>query len=221
MRAAFQLPVRRPPSSRLPDGSCVSAGFESCAVIGVAKTGSGKTLAFLAPAFRMIEEERRGGGGGKGAKKGPRCLVLAPTRELAIQIRDEAVKFGRSSGIGSVVVYGGAPRGGQLAELRREPPVVVATPGRLNDFLEFRQISLGTSAVHEHMAPRRSPLLMRTFLPAGPRWPLLTFPPLPALPPLLTRRGAPVPPPLVLQWKCATSSWTKPTACSTWALSRR
>ena len=88
-------------------------------VIGIAKTGSGKTLAFLAPAFRLIEADRRGGGSGNGAGlASPTALVLAPTRELAIQIREEAVKFGQSSRIGSVVVYGGAPRGGQLAELR-------------------------------------------------------------------------------------------------------
>ena len=114
--------------------------FAGMDVIGVAKTGSGKTLAFLAPAFLQIEQERTGSSVPHGV--GPRALVLAPTRELAIQIRDESAKFGRSSGITSCVVYGGAPRGGQLAELKRNPQVVVATPGRLNDFLEFRQVRL-------------------------------------------------------------------------------
>ena len=73
--------------------------------------------------------------------------MLAPTRELAIQICEEAQRFGRSSGIASVVVYGGAPRGEQLSQLRQlRPQVLIATPGRLNDFLEFRQVSLERTA---------------------------------------------------------------------------
>lgn len=105
-------------------------------VIGVAKTGSGKTLAFLMPAFKMIKE--RGGGYNSGCS----TLVLAPTRELAVQIQVECNKFGRACGINSTCVYGGAPKHAQLADIRRGVHVVVATPGRLNDFLEGGQIRL-------------------------------------------------------------------------------
>lgn len=73
---------------------------------------------------------------------GPLVLVLSPTRELATQIQDEAVKFGRSSRISSVCLYGGAPKGPQLRDLSKGAHVVVATPGRLNDILEMKKVSL-------------------------------------------------------------------------------
>jgi len=73
---------------------------------------------------------------------GPTILVLSPTRELATQIQDEAVKFGRSSRISCTCLYGGAPKGPQLRDLERGADIVVATPGRLNDILEMRRISL-------------------------------------------------------------------------------
>ncbi|PKA62043.1 ATP-dependent RNA helicase-like protein DB10 [Apostasia shenzhenica] len=73
---------------------------------------------------------------------GPTVLVLSPTRELATQIQEEAEKFGRSSRISCTCLYGGAPKGPQLRDLDRGVDVVVATPGRLNDILEMRKISL-------------------------------------------------------------------------------
>jgi len=104
-------------------------------VVGVAKTGSGKTLAFLMPAFKMIKQ--------KGHQAAGLCtLVLAPTRELAVQIQVETAKFGRAGGVTSTCVYGGAPKYPQLNDIRRGVHVVIATPGRLNDFLESRQIQL-------------------------------------------------------------------------------
>lgn len=99
-------------------------------LVGVAKTGSGKTLAFLLPAFSRLLE-------GRADLRGPPAiLVLAPTRELACQIEQEARGFGASAGMRAVCLYGGAPKGPQLAELRQRPQVVVATPGRLNDLLD-------------------------------------------------------------------------------------
>lgn len=100
-------------------------------VIGIAKTGSGKTLAFLLPAFSLLLERERDATLGP-----PFILVLAPTRELACQIEGEAQKFGAPAGMRAVTLYGGAPKGPQLGSLRRRPHLVVATPGRLNDFLE-------------------------------------------------------------------------------------
>lgn len=105
--------------------------------VGVAKTGSGKTLGFLFPGFQHIQQSR------KDPRQGPIILVLAPTRELATQIHDETVKFGRTSNVNSTCVYGGAPKGPQLRDLRYGAHVVIATPGRLNDFLEAGQINLG------------------------------------------------------------------------------
>ena len=73
---------------------------------------------------------------------GPLLLTLAPTRELACQIEVEAQKFGRPAGIQSACAYGGAPKGPQLGALRRGAHVLIATPGRLNDFLEMGAVRL-------------------------------------------------------------------------------
>lgn len=99
-------------------------------VVGVAKTGSGKTLAFLLPAFAMLIESNAD------TRGPPAILVLAPTRELACQIEQEAKQFGAIAGMRATCLYGGAPKGPQLAELRQRPQVLVATPGRLNDLLD-------------------------------------------------------------------------------------
>ncbi|KAM0843453.1 hypothetical protein ACQ4PT_057705 [Festuca glaucescens] len=105
-------------------------------VVAIAKTGSGKTLGYLLPGFLHIKRLQNS------TRSGPTVLVLAPTRELATQILEEAVKFGRSSRISSTCLYGGAPKGPQLRDLERGVDIVVATPGRLNDILEMRKISL-------------------------------------------------------------------------------
>eukprot|EP00929_Paragymnodinium_shiwhaense_P042398 TRINITY_DN21953_c0_g3_i2.p1 TRINITY_DN21953_c0_g3~~TRINITY_DN21953_c0_g3_i2.p1 ORF type:complete len:1405 (+),score=417.47 TRINITY_DN21953_c0_g3_i2:99-4313(+) len=98
-------------------------------IVGVAATGSGKTVAFLFPVFVHILKE-------KIQPKDPVNVCLAPTRELAVQIENEANKFGTEIGIVTVCTYGGAPKGPQADKLRRGCHIVVATPGRLNDFLE-------------------------------------------------------------------------------------
>ncbi|XP_009768648.1 ATP-dependent RNA helicase-like protein DB10 isoform X2 [Nicotiana tabacum] len=106
-------------------------------IVAIAKTGSGKTLGYLMPAFIHLQQRR------KNPQLGPTILVLSPTRELATQIQAEAVKFGKSSRISCTCLYGGAPKGPQLRELSRGVDIVVATPGRLNDILEMRRVSLG------------------------------------------------------------------------------
>ena len=83
-------------------------------VIAVAKTGSGKTLGFLVPAFQQM----MAGGGLQNPMMGATVLVLAPTRELAMQIEVECQKFGLPLGIRSVCCYGGAPKGEQLGKMR-------------------------------------------------------------------------------------------------------
>jgi superfamily II DNA/RNA helicase len=101
------------------------AGRDVC---GKAKTGSGKTLAFGLPLLERVEP---------GARPGhPRALVLAPTRELARQIRDVLKPLGRAVDLRVEAFYGGAPMEKQLTALRRPVDVAVATPGRLIDFLQ-------------------------------------------------------------------------------------
>ena len=106
-------------------------------VVGLAETGSGKTLAFLLPSIVHINAQpamKRG--------DGPIVLILAPTRELATQIYDEAQKFGASSRLKSTCLYGGVGKRPQAEALRSGVEIVVATPGRLIDFLESRQTNL-------------------------------------------------------------------------------
>ncbi|KAK9037321.1 hypothetical protein V6N11_022233 [Hibiscus sabdariffa] len=105
-------------------------------IVAIAKTGSGKTLGYLIPGFMHLKRCRND------PQMGPTVLVLSPTRELATQIQDEANKFGKSSRISCTCLYGGAPKGPQLREIERGVDIVVATPGRLNDILEMRRISL-------------------------------------------------------------------------------
>jgi ATP-dependent RNA helicase DDX5/DBP2 len=109
-------------------------------LISVAKTGSGKTCAFLLPVFHYLEK----GGQLRAQRPKPTLLVLAPTRELSVQILEETQKFGRPLGIGSVCCYGGSPKYPQIAALQRGVECVIATPGRLNDLLESRKADLST-----------------------------------------------------------------------------
>uniref|UniRef100_A0A6A7GA23 RNA helicase n=1 Tax=Hirondellea gigas TaxID=1518452 RepID=A0A6A7GA23_9CRUS len=100
-------------------------------VIGIAQTGSGKTLAFILPAIVHINAQpllQRG--------DGPIVLILCPTRELANQTQQEVNKFGHSSRIKNTCVYGGVPKAKQAGDLSRGVEIVIATPGRLLDFLE-------------------------------------------------------------------------------------
>jgi len=104
-------------------------------VLAIAKTGSGKTLGFLIPALaRCIELKPKGDGS-------PIVLVMAPTRELAMQIKSEADKFGAPIGCRAVAVYGGAPKWGQTHELQAGCEVVIATPGRMMDMLDLHGAS--------------------------------------------------------------------------------
>lgn len=107
-------------------------------VIGVAQTGSGKTCSYILPAIVHINAQPYLTPG----QDGPIVLVLAPTRELAVQIREEAQKFGGSSRIKNTCVYGGAPKGPQLRALDEGCEIVIATPGRLIDFLESGKTNL-------------------------------------------------------------------------------
>jgi len=100
-------------------------------MVGIAQTGSGKTLAYILPAIVHINNQERLTRG-----EGPIALVLAPTRELAQQIQTVAQDFGFSTYVRNTCVFGGAPKGPQARDLERGVEIVIATPGRLIDFLE-------------------------------------------------------------------------------------
>ncbi|KAI1944153.1 ATP-dependent RNA helicase dbp2 [Ophidiomyces ophidiicola] len=106
-------------------------------VVGIAETGSGKTLTYCLPAIVHINAQPLLAPG-----DGPIVLVLAPTRELAVQIQTEITKFGKSSRIRNTCVYGGVPRGPQIRDLSRGVEVCIATPGRLIDMLEAGKTNL-------------------------------------------------------------------------------
>ena len=106
-------------------------------VVGIAETGSGKTLTYCLPAIVHINAQPLLAPG-----DGPIVLVLAPTRELAVQIQEEVSKFGKSSRIRNTCVYGGVPKGGQIRDLARGVEVCIATPGRLIDMLESGKTNL-------------------------------------------------------------------------------
>ncbi len=111
-------------------------------LIGCAQTGTGKTAAFTIPIIELLA-----GAGSRLAAQGgsgPRALVLAPTRELALQIAEAFDTLGGGHGIRTVVLIGGEPMGPQLNALAKRPAVIVATPGRLFDHLERRTVSLGS-----------------------------------------------------------------------------
>lgn len=106
---------------------CIMSGRD---VIGVARTGSGKTLAYLLPLLRHIALQPRASAG-----EGPAAVVIAPTRELAIQIHGEAKKFSRAVDVRSVCAYGGSGVKDQIAELKRGADIIICTPGRMIDLL--------------------------------------------------------------------------------------
>ncbi|KAF3021894.1 ATP-dependent RNA helicase dbp2 [Neopestalotiopsis sp. 37M] len=106
-------------------------------VVGIAETGSGKTLTYCLPAIVHINAQPLLAPG-----DGPIVLVLAPTRELAVQIQQEITKFGRSSRIRNTCVYGGVPRGPQIRDLTKGVEVCIATPGRLIDMVESGKTNL-------------------------------------------------------------------------------
>ncbi|XP_054136210.1 probable ATP-dependent RNA helicase DDX43 [Melozone crissalis] len=97
-------------------------------LIGIAQTGTGKTLAYLMPGFIHLTSQPTS----KDQRGGPGMLVLAPTRELALQVEAECSKYAYK-GIKSICVYGGGDRKGQIDMVTKGVDIVIATPGRLND----------------------------------------------------------------------------------------
>jgi ATP-dependent RNA helicase RhlE len=107
-------------------------------LLGCAQTGTGKTAAFAIPIIQILE-------GGKIYDKGPRaikCLILTPTRELAIQIGDSFTAYGRHTGMKHAVIFGGVSQGSQVAALKSGVDILIATPGRLLDLINQKFVQL-------------------------------------------------------------------------------
>ncbi len=100
-------------------------------VIGQAQTGTGKTAAFALPILHNYQYQKQ-----------PQALILAPTRELALQVADSITEYGKHLGVRVLAVYGGQAYGPQISNLKRGVDVVVGTPGRLNDLLERKVLDL-------------------------------------------------------------------------------
>ena len=100
-------------------------------VIGQAHTGTGKTAAYALPMLQLVT-----------SKQGIQGIIMAPTRELALQITAEINRFAKNTGIKTATIYGGQGMGIQLDALRKKPEIIVATPGRLIDHLKRGTIKL-------------------------------------------------------------------------------
>ena len=109
----------------------IPAALEGKDVMGRAPTGTGKTAAFILPALTRMR-----------GKEGTKVLVLCPTRELAIQVAENAKEYARGTEMFVGVVYGGVPLDREMRDLRAGFEVLVATPGRLNDHLERGNVDL-------------------------------------------------------------------------------
>ena len=109
----------------------IPVAVEGKDIIGIAQTGTGKTLAFGIPLVQQILQAGRGKG-----------LIILPTRELALQVNEAIQKIGKSFGIKTAVLIGGAPIRNQIRELSYNPHVVIGTPGRIIDHLEQRTLNL-------------------------------------------------------------------------------
>ncbi|WP_417790016.1 DEAD/DEAH box helicase [Terasakiella pusilla] len=111
--------------------------LEKCDLLGIAQTGTGKTAAFSLPILHELAQ-----GWEPPVPKSPLSVILAPTRELAIQIGESIESLGRHLPVRHTVIFGGVSQKPQVSALQRGVDIVVATPGRLLDLMNQRHISL-------------------------------------------------------------------------------
>jgi ATP-dependent RNA helicase RhlE len=116
--------------SHIQDKSIIPA-LEGRDVIGIANTGTGKTAAFLLPTLNKLM-----------ANRGEKVLILAPTRELALQIQEESRSFAKGGRLFDTLLIGGTPMSRQLRDLQRRPEIIIGTPGRVKDHLERKTLKL-------------------------------------------------------------------------------
>ncbi|MGI9469307.1 MAG: DEAD/DEAH box helicase, partial [Rubripirellula sp.] len=115
----------------------IPAAIEGADILGCAQTGTGKTAAFALPILDYLGHEKP-----KTKPNRPTVLVLAPTRELAIQIGESFRTYGKHMKFRQALVYGGVGQGQQVKELKRGIHVLIATPGRLQDLMDQGHVSL-------------------------------------------------------------------------------
>jgi ATP-dependent RNA helicase RhlE len=109
---------------------CIPEALQGKDIVGIAQTGTGKTLAFVLPIIQRLQKGKE------------QAIILAPTRELALQADEMFSKIGRPLGLRTVVIIGGTPIYHQIKDLRKNPDVIIATPGRLLDHLERKTTNL-------------------------------------------------------------------------------
>lgn len=109
----------------------IPLGLAGRSMVGVANTGTGKTAAFALPILNTLMRQ-----------PGSRGLIIAPTRELAIQIEDQCRLLSKNSGINGALLIGGTPMGRQLTALKRGARIIIGTPGRIKDHLNQRSLDL-------------------------------------------------------------------------------
>ncbi len=121
-------------SSTPVQAGCIGPMLDGQDVIAKAPTGTGKTMAFGIPIIERIDAE----------SEKVQAVILAPTRELAMQITDEMREIAvYHEGVRLVCLYGGQPIGKQINALKRKPQIVIATPGRLSDHMKRRTVTMG------------------------------------------------------------------------------
>jgi ATP-dependent RNA helicase RhlE len=139
---------------RLIQAQTIPAVLEGRDVLGLAQTGTGKTAAFALPILhRLIQKPSRG----------PSVLVVAPTRELAMQIDADFHKLGKHTRVRTTTIFGGVPDRRQIEDLRRNPDVIIACPGRLLDL--HRQNAVNLSRIETLVLDEADHMFDMGFLP--------------------------------------------------------
>jgi len=114
----------------------IPVAIEGKDIIGIAQTGTGKTLAFGIPMVQLLA-----------SMPGKQGLIIVPTRELALQVQETLLKVFRGFGLKTVVLIGGTGMGLQIKNLRQNPNIIIATPGRLNDHIQSRNLTLNNVGI--------------------------------------------------------------------------
>jgi ATP-dependent RNA helicase DeaD len=133
MRAALEAAEYLDPTPI--QAGLIPRALEGIDLMGQAQTGTGKTAAFAIPILEKLQPHRKGAG--------PQCIILVPTRELAVQVRDECAKLALGRNVHVVAVYGGKPLRKQIEQLARGAEMVVGTPGRVLDLMGRGALMLG------------------------------------------------------------------------------
>ena len=135
--------------------AAIPPALEGKDVVATAQTGTGKTLAFVLPVLESLTKEP--------LRAGISAIILSPTRELAIQIHEAFTKLAMGTGIRAAVVVGGMSEQAQLVNIRKGAQVLIATPGRLSDYLNRRLVKL--SGVRQVVLDEADRMLDMGFLP--------------------------------------------------------